>query len=70
MMMSASLKAALAPSLGGRKPLTFCGVSAHEAIPANSKQLATYRAGRDVRQIGRDTGGVDDIVEGELVNEG
>lgn len=29
----------------------------------------TYRLGRDVREIGSDTGGVDDIVERELVNE-
>jgi hypothetical protein len=29
----------------------------------------TYRVGGDVRQIGRDTGGVDDIVQGELVNQ-
>jgi hypothetical protein len=72
MMMSASLKAALAPSLGGRKPLTFCNVSAYQtfSISANSTQSAAYRVGRDVRQIGRDTGGVDDIVERELVNEG
>ena len=32
--------------------------------------LATYGGGGDVREIGSDTGGVDDIVEGELVNEG
>lgn len=30
----------------------------------------TYGGGGDVRQVGRDTGGVDDIVEGELVDEG
>ena len=31
--------------------------------------LATYGGGGNVREIGSDTGGVDDIVEGELVNE-
>jgi hypothetical protein len=31
--------------------------------------LVTYRAGGNVRQIGGDTGGVDDIVQGKLVNE-
>jgi len=34
------------------------------------QEAAHFRVGRDVRQIGRDTGGVDDIVERELVNEG
>jgi hypothetical protein len=29
---------------------------------------STYGARRDVREIGSDTGGVDDIVQGELVN--
>jgi hypothetical protein len=30
---------------------------------------ATYSGGRNVRQVGSDTRGVDDIKEGELVNE-
>jgi hypothetical protein len=32
--------------------------------------MCTYRLRGDVRQISSDTGGVDDIVEGKLVNEG
>jgi hypothetical protein len=30
----------------------------------------TYRGGRDVRKVGGDTGGVDDIVQSELIDEG
>jgi hypothetical protein len=33
------------------------------------KGLVTYGTGGDVRQIGSNTGSVDDIVEGELVNQ-
>jgi hypothetical protein len=36
---------------------------------ANGKDLLTYGNGGDVGQIGSDTGGVDDIVEGKLVNQ-
>ena len=31
---------------------------------------AAYRAGRDVREVGGDAGGVNDIIECQLVNEG
>lgn len=31
--------------------------------------IITYSDGGDVREIGSDTGGVDDIVESKLVNE-
>lgn len=31
--------------------------------------FVTYGNGRDVGQVSRDTGSVDDIVEGELVNQ-
>ena len=32
--------------------------------------FVTYGVGRDVREIGRNTGGVDNIVQSELVHQG
>lgn len=50
----------------------FCGVRGvfmSLATTSAKPVLATYGGGGDVREIGSDTGGVDDIVESELVNE-
>jgi hypothetical protein len=39
-------------------------------VPGQGRLEIAYRGGGDVGQVGRNTGSVDDIVEGELVDEG
>lgn len=81
-MMSASRKAFLAPSSAGRWPLIFCAETAkepldsslaiglHEALVVRSSPDVTHRLGRYVGQIGSDAGSVDDIIKGEIIDEG
>lgn len=65
-MMSASLKAALAPSSFGRYPVIFYVL--HEYMTAFIRQY-TYSWGGDVRQVSCNAWGIDDIVKCKFGNE-
>jgi hypothetical protein len=67
--MSAFLKAAFAPSLGGRKPVTFYDPRQRVLTPSSRSAKETYGSGGDVRKIGSDARGVDDIVKSKFVDE-
>ena len=66
-MMSAFWKASFAPSSFGRYPVIFCDIC--ERLYSKDPAFSTYGLGGDVGEIGSNTWGVDNIVEGELIDE-
>lgn len=66
--MSAPVRAFSRPLSAGRKPVTVCAMLASHGVP-DASSVVTYSGRGDVGKVSGNTGGVDNIVERELVDQ-